>query len=138
MGPYCPFTDSHHSCNPSAQQSLLSRSQKISVSAPVASTRMPRGVHFRFGGGSWSQPWAISPSESVLPFSPPRVVPLVHLGLGVVGDLQRLGVVGVFLLDPVDVGEDGVSLGEFLQGFGLLDAPEPVAHAVEDVPQAAL
>jgi hypothetical protein len=78
------------------------------------------------------------PSESVLPFSPPRVISFVHLGLGVVGDLQRFRVVPVSLLDPVDVGEDGVGLGEFLQGLGLLDASEAVAHAVEDVPHAAL
>src|SRR5262249_9709734 len=122
MWPYCPLTNPPHTFNPSAQKPLVSPSPNISVSAPVARIRIPRGVHFRFAGGSWSHALAMPPAESVLPFPPPGVVPLVHLGLGVVGDLQRLGVVLVLLPRRGDVGEDGIGLREFLQGPGLLDA----------------
>ena len=79
----------------------------------------------------------IAPSAWVLPFSPPRVIPLVHLGLGVVGDLQRFRVLLVLPLDRGAIVEDGVGLREFLEGLGLLDSFEPVAQAVEDVLHAA-
>jgi hypothetical protein len=47
------LTESHHNFKASAQKSLVSRLDvKINVKAPVASIRMPKGVHFRSGGGS--------------------------------------------------------------------------------------
>lgn len=101
---------SHHSNNPSAQLSLVSRGQKIIVNAPLASIKMPNGVHFRFGGGSWSSPLGVSPRESLLHFSPPRVFPLVDLRLGVEGDLQRFRVVPVACMRSLDVRKDGVGL----------------------------
>src|SRR3954454_17374198 len=92
MGPNDPRTIAHHFCRPSAQKSLVSRVPKISVNAPVASTKMPKGVHFRGAGGSWSRPLGLWPRESVRHFFPPTGVALVDLRLGVHGDLQRLGV----------------------------------------------
>src|SRR3982751_3753140 len=114
------LTDSPQSFKPSTQKSLVSRDEvKISVKAPVASTRMPSGVHFRFAGGSWSHALAVCPCESVLPFSPPRVVPLVHLRLGVDGDLQGFRIVLILLTGGSHVGEDGVGVLGLLQRFGL-------------------
>src|SRR5262245_54241173 len=136
MCPISPLTDSHHSRSPSTQKSLVSACPKISVSAPVASTKIPSGVHFLRAGGSWSQAFSPRPCESVLPFSPPRIVPLVHLRLGVHRDLQRLRVVLVLPAAGLDVGEDGGGLREPLERLGLLDPLEPVAQAVEDVAQA--
>src|SRR5262249_27626016 len=52
--------------------------------------------------------------------------------------LQRLRVVLVALVDGSDVIEDGVGLLQLLQRFGLLDASQAVAQAVEDVPHGAL
>src|SRR3712207_6184440 len=107
MGPRSSLTESHHSFRASTQKSLVSRDDvKIRVSAPVASTRMPTGVPFRCAGGSWSQPLGSSPSESVRLFSPPAVVPLVHLGVGVRGDLERLRVVALLRAGGGHVGED--------------------------------
>src|SRR5690348_14597545 len=123
---------SHHRNNTSAQLSHVARWQKIIVKAPLTSTKMPKGVHFRFGGGSWSSPLGVVPLESHLHFSPPRVFALVDLGLGVDGDLQRFPVVLVACVDSLDVGEDRVGLRQLLQGLGLLDALEAVAQAVED------
>src|SRR5690242_17946935 len=138
MCPIRAWMPSHHRNNPSAQLSLVSRWQKIIVKAPLTSTKMPKGVHFRFGGGSWSSPLGVVPLESHLHFSPPRVFALVDLGLGVEGDLQRFRVVLVALVDSLDVGEDRVGLRQLLQGLGLLDALEAVAQAVEDVTHTAL
>src|SRR5262245_61068424 len=102
---------SHHSNNPSAQLSLVSRWQKINVNAPLVSIKMPNGVHFRFGGGSWSSPLGVAPAASLLHFSPPRVFTLVDLGLGVEGDLQCFRVVLVTRMHGLDVGENSVRLG---------------------------
>src|SRR3954465_12396583 len=98
MWPCRSFTDSHHTFKASIQKSLVSRDDvKINVSAPVASINTPNGVHFVLAGGSWSHALAVWSCESVLPFSPPRVVPLVDLRLGVCGDLQGFRVVAILL-----------------------------------------
>src|SRR3954449_8002845 len=139
MWPCRSLTDSHHTFKASAQKSLVSRDfVKINVSAPVASISTPNGVHFVPAGGSWSHAPGVFPSESVLLFSPPRVVPLVDLRLGVDGDLQGLGVVAILSAGGAHVGEDGVGLLGLLQRLGLLDPLDPVAHPVEDVAHGAL
>src|SRR5262249_4327058 len=138
MDPIPSLTDRHHSFKASAQKSLVWRSPKISVRAPLASTRMPNGGHFLLAGGSCSSPLGVWPSESVRPFSPPTVVPLVHLGLGVHGDLQRLRVVPVRLAAGGHVGEDGVGLLGLLQRLGLLEAFEAGAHSGWHVAQGAV
>src|SRR3954447_23003933 len=139
MWPCRSFTDRHHTLKASAQKSLVSRDRvKINVSAPVARTSTPKGVHFVPPGGSWSHAAGVSPSESVRLFPPPRVVPLVDLRLGVDGDLQGLGVVAVLPAGGLDVGEDGVGVLGLLQRLGLLDPLEAVAHPVEDVAHGAL
>src|SRR3954466_15174042 len=139
MWPCRSFTDRHHILKASAQKSLVSRDRvKINVSAPVASISTPNGVHFVPAGGSWSHAPGVFPSESVLLFSPPRVVPLVDLRLGVDGDLQGLGVVAILSAGGAHVGEDGVGVLGLLQRLGLLDPLDPVAHPVEDVAHAAL
>src|SRR5215207_2263306 len=135
MCPYWPRAISHQRTKASTQKSLVSRWPKNKVSAPVASTRMPSGVHLRTGGGSWSQPLGACPRESVRLFPPAGVVALVHLRLGVDGDLQRLRVALDLLSHRGEVGEDGVGVLGLPQGLGLDDALEPVVHAVEDVPQ---
>src|SRR6516165_5685134 len=136
----CRFlTDSHHTFKASAQKSLVSRDWvKINVSAPVASINTPNGVHFVPAGGSWSHAAGVFPSESVLLFPPPRVVPFVDLRLGVDGDLQGFGVVARLLAGGAHVGEDGVGVLDFLQRLGLLNPLDPVAQPVEDVAQGAL
>src|SRR5206468_3237472 len=104
MWPCLSLTDSHHSFKASTQKSLVSRDcVKINVSAPLASISTPNGVHFVLAGGSWSHPLVVCPWQSVLPFSPPRVVPLVDLCLGVDGDLQRFRVVAILLAGGVHV-----------------------------------
>jgi hypothetical protein len=62
----------------------------------------------------------------------------MDLGLGVDGDFERLGVVPILLPRGRHVIEDKIGLGEFLQGFGFLDAFEAIAHSIEDVPEGAL
>src|SRR5262245_65310559 len=99
---------------------------------------MPNGVHFLFAGGSWSSPLGVSPCASVLHFSPPRVFPLVHLGLDVLGDLQRLRIVLVALVGGSDAVEVGVGLLQLIQWFGLRDASEEVAQAAEEFPPGAV
>src|SRR6266699_7138728 len=134
MCPYSSLTCVHHNFRPSTQESLVSDVPKIRVSAAVASTRMPSGVHLRYAGGSWSQAFGASPSESVRVFSPPSVIALVHLRFGVHGNLQRFRVVLGLLPHRRHVGEDGVGLLGLLQGHGFLNPLEPIVHAVEDVP----
>src|SRR6516164_4993447 len=139
MWPCWSLTDSHHIFKASTQKSLVSRLDvKINVSAPVASSNTPNGVHFVLAGGSWSHALGVSAWESVLHFSPPRVVSLVDLRLGVDRDFQGLGVVALLLAGGVDVGEDGVRVFGLLQWFGLLNALEAIAQAVEDVAHGAL
>jgi hypothetical protein len=110
MCPICALMPSHHRSNPSAQLSLVSHGQKIIVKAPLVSSKMPKGVHFRLEGGSWSRPLGVAPAESLLPFSPPSLFALVDLGLGVEGDRQGFRVVLATLVDGLDVGEDGVGV----------------------------
>src|SRR5437764_14156569 len=120
MWPCRSLTDRHHTLKASAQKSLVSRDRvKINVSAPVANINTPNGVHFVPAGGSWSHAAGVIPSESVLLFPPPRVVPLVYLRLGVDGDLQGFGVVAVLLAGGVHVGRDGVGLLGLLPRLGL-------------------
>src|SRR5215217_2149533 len=139
MWPCRSFTDSHHTFKASAQKSLVSRDWvKINVNAPVASINTPNGVHFVSAGGSWSHAAGVSPSESVLLFPPPRVIPFVDLRLGVDGDLQGFGVVAILLAGGAHVGEEGVGVLGLLQRFRLLNPLEAIAHAVEDVAQGAL
>src|ERR1043166_3278808 len=122
MGPCSPLTDRHHTFRASPQKSLVSRDLvKINVSAPVASINTPSGVHLVLAGGSWSNPLGVCPCASALHFSPPRVVPLVDLRLGVDGDLQRFRVVLVLRAGGLHVGEDGVSVLGPLQRLGLLN-----------------
>src|SRR3954462_12007770 len=129
MWPFWPLTDSHHTFKASTQKSLVSRDDvKINIRAPVASINTPNGVHFVLAGGSWSHALGPSPWGSVLHFSPPRVVPLVDLRLGVNGDFQGFRVVAILLAGGLDVGEDGVGVLGLLQRLGLLNPLEAIAH----------
>src|SRR6516225_2027869 len=83
----------HHIRSASTQASLVSCEPNRSISAPVATVRMPYGTSFALAGGSWSQPLVTSPAESVRVFPPTDVIAQGHLRLGVHGDLQRLGIV---------------------------------------------
>src|SRR3954466_7029402 len=139
MWPCRSFTDSHHTFKASAQKSLVSRDRvKINVSAPVASINTPNGVHFVPAGGSWSHAAGVFPSESVLLFPPPRVVPLVDRRLGVDGDLQGLGVVARLLAGGAHVGEDGVGVFGLLQRLCPLNPLDRLAQPVKDVAHGAL
>jgi hypothetical protein len=42
----------HHNFSPSTQKSLVSFDPNNNDNAPLATIRMPNGVHFRFAGGS--------------------------------------------------------------------------------------
>src|SRR5512135_3487227 len=121
MGPRPSRIWSHHSFNASTQASLVSRDPNTSINAPVATIRIPNGTSFAFAGGSWSQPLGTSPSASVRVFSPTDVIAQAHLGLGVHGDLQRLGLVPGLLSHLLDVGEDRVGLLGLLQRLALLN-----------------
>src|SRR3954451_8050105 len=99
-------TRSHHTCNASAQASLVSYDPNRSINAPVATVRMPNGTSFCFAGGTGSQPLGTSPALSVRVFPPTDVIAQAHLGLGVHGDLQRLGLLPGPFPDLLHIGED--------------------------------
>src|ERR1700728_3565552 len=125
----------HHAIRASTQKSLLPPDPNTSVNAPVSNTSTPNGVIFSLAGGSWSQAFSALPSLPVRFFPPSGVVAYCHLRLRVDGDFQRPGVVPHLLADGLDVGEDGLGFRGLLQRLALLDAFEPVVHAVEDVAQ---
>src|SRR3954452_5884354 len=138
MCPSAGRTCCHHSINASTQKSLVSRPPKINVSAPVANTKMPNGVHFRFAGGSWSHALGVWSSASVRLFSPPGVIALAHLRLGVDGRLQRRRIVLDLLTHRLHVGEDRIRLLGLFQRLGLLNPLEAITHPIQDVAQGPL
>src|SRR3954468_5549665 len=105
----------HHAIRASTQKSLLPPAPKTSVNAPVNNTSTPNGVIFSLAGGSWSQAFSAWPSLPVRVFPPSAVVPDRHLRLRVDRYFQRPRVIPHLLADGLDVGEDGVGLGSFLQ-----------------------
>src|SRR5947209_18391886 len=119
-------TRRHHTCNASTQASLVSCDPNSNISAPVATTRMPKGTSLSFAGGSWSHPLVTLPAASVRVFPPTDVVAQVHLRLRVYGDRQGLAVVLDLLPDPPHVAEDGVGLLRLLQGLALPNPLEAV------------
>src|SRR3954451_9545069 len=98
-------TRSHHTCNASAQASLVSYDPNSSINAPVATIKMPNGTSFAFAGGSWSHPLVTSPSAPVRVFPPTDVIAQAHLRLRVHRDFQRLGFVPELSPLGLDVGE---------------------------------
>src|SRR5215213_6758032 len=118
----------HHTCKASTQKSLVSWEPKISVKAPVNSTSTPSGTNFSFAGGSWSQPFATFPARSVRVFPPSAVFAHAHLGLGIDGDFQRLGVALDLAPDRLDVGKDGLGLLGLPERLALLNPLEAVVH----------
>src|ERR1700676_2945020 len=88
----CPRPDRacrHHIWRASTQASLVSLLLKISVNAPVSSTKMPNGTTFSLAGGSWSQPFsATSPAAFVRVFPPKGIIADLNLRLGIHRDFQ--------------------------------------------------
>src|SRR6202030_263128 len=104
-----------HIRNASTQASLVSCVPKISINAPLATIRMPKGTNFTFAGGSWSHPLATTPSALVRVFPPTHIIAQGYLRLGVHRDLQRPGLSSGLFPHRLDVGEDRIGLLGLLQ-----------------------
>src|SRR5271154_7493374 len=108
----CPRPDRacrHHICRASTQASLVSLLPKMTVSAPVSSTKMPNGTTFSLAGGSWSQPFSTtSPAAFVRVFPPQGIIADLDLRFGIHRDFQGFRIAARLRTHAPEVGEDRI------------------------------
>src|SRR5277367_3704946 len=123
----CPRPDwacRHHNWRASTQASLVSLLPKMSVNAPVSSTKTPNGTTFSLAGGSWSQPFsATSPAAFVRVFPPQGIIADGHFRFGIHRDFQGFRIAAHLLAYGPEVGEDRLRVLGFLQRFAF---PNPL------------